>query len=169
MAIFTIGHSTRPINDFIDLLKQNNINMIVDVRSIPYSKFNPQYNKQQLEDALEQSGIKYLHMEGLGGFRNPVKNSVNEGWKNKRFRGYADYMQTKAFRDNLNVLIDLAGMNTVAIMCSEAVPWRCHRSLISDALTIRNIPVYDIINKNKISQHKLTNFAVVKNKKITYP
>jgi len=171
MKIYTIGHSTRPIADFISLLKQNHITTLVDVRSIPHSKFNPQYNKNQLSDSLKASGITYIHIPGLGGFRTPAPNSVNTAWINKRFQAYADYMQTKLFQKNLSLLITLAKppSQTIAIMCSEAVPWRCHRSLISDALTIRNIKVYDIISINKPSKHNLTSFAVVKNKKITYP
>ncbi|AYV81702.1 MAG: hypothetical protein Harvfovirus53_12 [Harvfovirus sp.] len=169
MAVYTIGHSTRPIDDFINLLKLNKINMLVDVRSVAHSRFNPQYNKDELRESLEENNIRYVHLSGLGGFREPIANSVNTGWRNKRFRGYADYMQTKDFSKSLASLIALISTNTVAMMCSEAVPWRCHRSLIADALTIRKIAVYDIYNDHTIKQHTLTEFAHVKNKKITYP
>jgi len=169
MIIYTIGHSTRSIKEFIELLKINKVQLLIDVRSVPYSTYNPQYNKDKLQKSIERNKMQYVHMSGLGGFRNPLRNSINMAWKNKRFRGYADYMQTKEFKNNLSHLIDLAKQYNVAIMCSEAVPWRCHRSLIADALTIRKIKVFDIFNKTTNKQHKLTSFAKVKGKNITYP
>ena len=168
MEIFTIGHSTRPIHEFIKLLKENDVNMLVDVRSTPYSNHNPQYNTETLAESLDEQNIQYIHMSELGGFRNPKKNSKNTAWTNKRFRGYADYMETKQFKNALLELIKITKDNTVAIMCSEAVPWRCHRSLIADALIVKDYQVIDIYGKNVIKLHKLTAFAHVFKDKLTY-
>ena len=169
MKIFTIGHSTWAIDDFIDILKEYEISLLVDVRSIPGSRYNPQFNMEELEKSLNDNNIGYIHLESLGGFRDPVPNSVNTGWRNKRFQGYADYMETKQFLNGLNVLIKLAKKETTVIMCSEAVPWRCHRSLIADELIIRGISVYDIYNIDTIKKHKLTLWADVDGLNITYP
>lgn len=169
MIIYTIGHSTWSIDDFIDILQKYEIQLLVDVRSIPGSRYNPQFNMEELEQSLNENDIGYIHMASLGGFKNPVPGSVNIGWRNKRFQGYADYMQTPEFLKGLNSLIKLSKKERTVIMCSEALPWRCHRSLIADALIIRGILVYDIYNMDIIKKHKLTSFAKVNGLKITYP
>ena len=133
-VIYTIGHSTRPIDEFISMLKDFHVHKLIDVRTIPKSGFNPQYNQETLSQSLANEKIDYEHMAGLGGLRHAKKDSINLGWRNASFRGYADYMQTESFENSLQELINEAQKKTVAIMCAEAVPWRCHRSLIADAL-----------------------------------
>jgi uncharacterized protein (DUF488 family) len=167
--IFTIGHSTRKIKEFLELLDSKKLKFLIDVRTVPKSRHNPQYNEKRLEKTLNRHGIQYLHMEGLGGFRHTNKNSVNKGWRNSSFRGYADYMQTPEFKKNLKHLIALSKRKRLVIMCAEAVPWRCHRSLIADALLVYGYPAEEIISKNSQRIHKLTPFAKVSGKKITYP
>lgn len=165
----TIGHSTRPIDDFISMLRAHGIELLVDVRTVPRSRHNPQFNREELPHSLSAVGIEYAHMPGLGGLRHARKDSPNTGWRNLSFRGYADYMQTPEFERSLEELIALAEDRRVAIMCAESVPWRCHRSLISDALTARGIPVQHIMNPAKADPHKLTSFARVEGEKVTYP
>lgn len=167
--MYTIGHSTRPLEDLIGLLKAHSITMLVDVRTIPRSRKNPQFNIDTLPAELEKAGIKYLHLKGLGGLRKAKKDSVNMGWRNESFRGFADYMQTAEFDEGLKELIALARKERVAIMCAEAVPWRCHRSLIGDALLVRGIDVEEISGKARTNAHKLTPWAKAEGKKITYP
>lgn len=168
-AIFTIGHSTRPVDKFINLLEIFNIEMVADVRTIPKSRHNPQFNLDDLSDALETQGIGYVHLAGLGGLRQTTIESINTGWENPSFRGYADYMQTLEFVTSLEQLIAIANEKVTVVMCAEAVPWRCHRSLIGDALLIRGFNVEDIISDNKAGTHKLTPWAKVKGNTITYP
>ena len=167
--IFTIGHSTRPIEEFIDMLKSHKITQLVDIRTIPKSRHNPQFGQEELEASLKKAGIKYVYLKELGGLRPAVKDSINDAWHNQSFRNYADYMQTDEFTNGLNELIKLSKNKITAIMCAEAVPWRCHRSLVSDALIVRSIPVNEIIGAGNARQHKLTSFAVVDGKKVTYP
>ncbi|OJX43864.1 MAG: DNA repair protein [Chloroflexi bacterium 44-23] len=167
--IYTIGHSTHPIDEFIRILKTFGIEEVVDVRTIPKSRHNPQFNEEELCDQLGNQGIEYVHLDKLGGLRHTTKESVNTAWKNASFRGFADYMQTPEFTKGLEELIDLAQEKQVAIMCAEAVPWRCHRSLIGDALLARNISVEDIFNEKSSKPHHLTPFANVNGDKITYP
>lgn len=167
--ILTIGHSTRPLELFIRLLKVHEVAKVVDIRTVPRSKHNPQFNKETLPDELKAAGIEYIHVLGLGGLRHPRPDSPNTGWKNSSFRGFADYMQTQEFEDNLKILIDLAGQERCALMCSEAVPWRCHRSLIADALVIRGIRVEHIMSLSGTLPHKLTPFASVLDHQIVYP
>lgn len=167
--IYTIGHSTRTIEEFITILKHYQIAVVVDVRTIPRSRYNPQFNEDLLATNLKKASINYIHFEELGGLRQTIKNSLNMGWRNASFRGYADYMQTDSFSESLGKLISLAKEKTVVIMCAEAVPWRCHRSLIGDALSIRDIEVKDIISLQDIKSHTLTSFAKVKGLGITYP
>jgi len=169
LKIYTIGHSTRPIEEFIEILQAYEIEMLVDVRTLAGSRHNPQYNGENLSQSLEDNGISYLHMKGLGGLRKTSKDSVNLGWKNPSFRGYADYMQAPEFADNLQELIEIAKQKRTVIMCAEAVPWRCHRSLIGDALSIRNIVVEDILSKSSSSPHRMTRFAKVAGTSLTYP
>lgn len=167
--IFTIGHSTHPIDEFIRILTRFEIEEVVDVRTIPKSRHNPQFNEDELRQQLLDHAIEYDRLAGLGGLRHTVKNSINTAWKNASFRGFADYMQTPEFTAALDELIDLAKEKRVAIMCAEAVPWRCHRSLIGDALLIRNIAVEDIFDEKTSKLHSLTPWAKVNGNKISYP
>jgi uncharacterized protein (DUF488 family) len=168
-AIFTIGHSTRTLEEFIGLLEAYGVTIVVDVRSVPRSRHNPQFNKETLPDSLKPAGVKYVSMPDIGGLRRPKPDSINIAWKNRSFRGYADYMQTKEFTEHLLHIIAFAKENTVAIMCAEALPWRCHRSLISDALVARNIKVEHILTKDNAFKHRLSEWAHVEGTKITYP
>ena len=167
--MLTIGHSNRPIEEFLDLLKAHGVELLVDVRTVPRSRHNPQFNRDTLPRSLEQAGIRYEHMPGLGGLRHARKDSPNTGWKNLSFRGYADYMQTDEFAENLRALEDRDRTGRVAIMCAESVPWRCHRSLIADALTVRGVAVTHIMSETKANPHRLTSFAQVAGEHITYP
>jgi uncharacterized protein (DUF488 family) len=167
--IWTIGHSTRPIEAFLDLLQTHAIELLVDVRTIPRSRRHPQFNTESLADSLVKAGFEYVHRPALGGFRTATQDSINSGWRNASFRGYADYMQTEAFQQSLKELIADGQRRRTAIMCAEAVPWRCHRSLISDALTIRNWSVRHIMSDRSPHNHTLTPFAVVDQGKLIYP
>jgi uncharacterized protein (DUF488 family) len=169
MTIFTIGHSTHPIDEFIRLLQSNNIEQIIDIRTIPKSRHNPQFGGEQLAAALRAQGMEYVHLKELGGLRRARPDSVNLGWRNTSFRGYADYMQTPEFEDSLNLAIQLATAKESALMCAEALPWRCHRSLVADALVVRGIHVAEIISHEKPRKHQLTPFACVRGTTITYP
>ncbi len=168
-TILTIGHSTRTLEAFINLLQEHAVNKIVDIRTIPRSRRNPQFNRDTLPETLTPASIGYLHMQGLGGLRHPNRDSPNTGWRNASFRGFADYMQTQEFQENLKALIELASHKRVALMCAEALPWRCHRSLIADALTLRGIPVEHIMSRTRTLSHTLTPWAQVKGTSITYP
>lgn len=167
--IFTIGHSTRFLHDFLALLKQYGIARLVDVRTVPRSAFNPRYNREWLPAALKQVDIAYSHVPALGGFRQPRKDTQNTGWKNLSFRGFADYMQTEEFTRALDELIGAASRERIAIMCAEALPWRCHRSLIADALTARGVEVEHIMNAERTRPHSLTTFAKVDGQRVSYP
>jgi uncharacterized protein (DUF488 family) len=153
----------------MEMLKAHDITLVVDVRSVPRSRHNPQFNKETLPAALKAEGLGYVHMPEIGGLRRPSRDSVNTAWRNKSFRGYADYMQTKEFTEQLLNLMALARKDRVAVMCAEALPWRCHRSLIADALVVRNVRVEHIISKDSTIQHELTEWARVEGTKITYP
>ncbi len=168
-TVFTIGHSTRPWEEFRDLLRTHGIQSVIDVRTVPRSRHNPQFNRETLASKLRSAKIGYVHMGELGGLRHARRDSTNTGWRNSSFRGYADYMQTPEFEQALDRLIKLAQEKPSAIMCAEAVPWRCHRSLIADALTIRGIPVADIISPSAPREHSLTSFAKVEGLHLTYP
>jgi uncharacterized protein (DUF488 family) len=169
-TVFTVGHSTRTIKEFLDILKSFQIALLIDVRHFPGSKFCPQYGQKKLEKSLAKAKIGYLHLVGLGGRRAPDKTkSSNTGWRNPQFRGYADYMQTKEFKADLTRLKELATHQVTAIMCAEAVPWRCHRSLIGDALLVQDIQVEDIFGLNIDRPHRMTAFAKVKGRRVTYP
>jgi len=168
-AVFTIGHSTRTLDEFIGLLNTYGITLVVDVRTVPRSRHNPQFNKETLPDSLKPYGVKYIHMPEIGGLRRPIHNSINLAWKNAVFRGYADYMQTKEFTDNLLKIIVLAQENCLALMCAEALPWRCHRSLISDVLVVRHVKVHHIISATNCLNHEISEMAQVEGTKITYP
>ena len=168
-TIHTVGHSTHPIDDFIRILKAHGIEQLADIRTIPKSRHNPQFNREALSASLAGAGIRYEHMPGLGGLRHPRPDSINTAWRNTSFRGYADYMQTDEFRKNLDHLIELAATNPTVIMCAEAVPWRCHRSLVGDALTARGVHVIDILSETKAQPHSITPFALVERDRVTYP
>lgn len=167
--IHTIGHSTRELEDFLHILKSYKIKQLVDVRTMPGSRRVPQFNLENLKPALEDEGISYLHLKKLGGLRSTNKSSINTGWRNKSFRGFADYMQTQEFEEGLEELVPLAKESSTVIMCAEAVPWRCHRSMIGDALLVRGFDVEDIFSEKKQEPHTLTSFAKVDELKITYP
>jgi len=168
-TIYTIGHSTRPATEFIALLVSRDVRQLVDVRAIPRSRHNPQFNSDTLAKTLREAGIDYVHMPSLGGLRRPTAQSANLGWRNTSFRGYADYMQTGAFTAALDHLIALASSAPTAIMCAEAVPWRCHRSLIADALVVRGIEAVEIVSATRTTPHALTPFARVDGIDLTYP
>ena len=167
--IRTVGHSTRPVEALIDMLKAHGVKRLIDVRTIPKSRYNPQFNGEALERSLQKAGIGYEHMKGLGGLRHPRKDSINTGWRNESFRGYADYLQTQEFESALAALMEAAGREPVAIMCAEAVPWRCHRSLISDALVARGHAVEHIMSASRSDPHTMTSFARVEGTSVTYP
>ncbi len=168
-TIYTIGHSTRSLEEFTGLLKVNGVQQVADIRTVPRSRFNPQYNADTLPGELAHSGLKYLHLAGLGGLRHPLPTSTNTAWQNPSFRGFADYMQTDAFRVNLESLIKLAANEVTCLMCAEAVPWRCHRNLVSDALTVRGVEVRHILSPTQLHIHELTPFARVQDGNVTYP
>ena len=172
--VFTIGHSTRTKEEFLDVLKTYGVTRLVDIRTIAKSRRNPQFNQDVLSEYLRNAGIAYNHIKGLGGLRHPSNDSVNNGWHNSSFRGFADYMQTKEFSDSLDELIELISRETknggkVVYMCAEVLPWRCHRSLVSDALTIRDFHIAHIFSPRSAQAHKITTFAKVRGKKVTYP
>src|SRR5262249_3336553 len=169
MTIFTVGHSTRPIDEFIAWLSAHSVQRLIDVRKIPQSGHNPQFGREQLSASLQQKGIHYTHIPGLGGLRRPRKDSQNTGWRNASFRGYADYMQTPEFAQSLERCVELARHERVALMCAESVPWRCHRSLIADALLARGIEVREITGTAGSRPHALTPWVRVEDTKVTYP
>ncbi len=168
-VICTIGHSNRPLGAFTALLRCNDITRVLDVRTVPRSRHNPQFNLDVLPESLAAEGIGYVHLPGLGGLRRPRPDSPNTGWNNLSFRGYADYMQSAEFAENVLRVAELATTERCALMCAEAVPWRCHRSLIGDALLVRGVVVEDIIGPGKRRRHLLTPFARVDGLRITYP
>jgi uncharacterized protein (DUF488 family) len=170
--MLTIGHSTLPIDTFLAILRENGVHTLADIRTIPKSRHNPQFAQENLSRSLADAGIEYCWHRALGGLRHPRKDSVNTGWRNSSFRGYADYMQTPEFAVAIGELLADAHEHT-AIMCAEAVPWRCHRSLVADNLTVRGIPVehiyYDAKGKSRREQHRLTPFLRTQNQKLWYP
>ena len=167
--VLTVGHSTHTTDDFIRLLQAHDVTCVVDVRTIPRSRHNPQFNTDELSKSLRKAGIDYVHHPGLGGLRHTSRNSPNTGWRNASFRGYADYMPAPEFEGALRELLKLACGQRVVMMCAEAVPWRCHRSLIADALLVHGIPVEHIMSATKRQPHTMTPFAKVDGQKITYP
>lgn len=167
--IYTIGHSTHPIDEFILLLKEYDIGFVVDVRTLAGSNHNPQFNSETLEVSLKESNINYKHIANLGGLRKTNKDSPNTGWRNASFRGYADYMSTKEFDKGLSELIKIAKKQPTVIMCAEAVPWRCHRSMIGDALIKKGWLVNNIMSMKKAPRHYLTPFLKMRKGKILYP
>ena len=169
LTVYTVGHSTRSFDDFVKLLRAYGIERLVDVRTIPRSRHNPQFNHDTLGKLLRNRRIGYRHMKKLGGLRHAHADSTNIGWHNASFRGFADYMQTSEFAAAVTKLVELAREKTTAIMCAEAVPWRCHRSLIGDALIVRGIDVVDIYTPKSAKTHFMTPFAKVHGTRVTYP
>ncbi|SPQ01998.1 conserved hypothetical protein [Candidatus Sulfobium mesophilum] len=167
--VFTIGHSTRPVSEFVEIINVYGIKKVVDIRSIPKSRHNPQFSQDALRESLKAAKIGYLYMKELGGLRHALRDSPNMAWRNASFRGFADYMQTEEFEENLEKLIETAEKRAIVIMCAEALPWRCHRSLIGDALLVRGVKVRHIISAGSSRDHTLTPWAEVKGTKITYP
>ncbi len=167
--VFTVGHSTRSAEEFVALLKAHRIESLVDVRTVPRSRHNPQFNRDTLPETLRRAGIEYLHLAELGGLRKAREDSVNTGWHNLSFRGFADYMQTPEFENGLARLMDLANARRAAVMCAEAVPWRCHRSLIGDALVARGAEVLELSSMTRAQPHKMTPFARVEGTRVSYP
>jgi uncharacterized protein (DUF488 family) len=168
-AVYTIGHSTRTAEEFTSILESFSIQVLVDIRTVPRSRKNPQYNREEAGRWLARAGIEYIHRADLGGLRHARKDSVNCGWRNESFRGYADYMQSPEFASAVEWLVSLSGQKTPVIMCAEAVPWRCHRSLVADALLVRSIDVRHIMNARTAKPHVLTSWAHVEGLTITYP
>jgi len=169
LTLWTIGHSTRPIEKFVGLLNAHGIRQLVDVRTVPKSRYNPQFNTSQLAFSLAEAGIGYRHTPELGGLRKPRKDSINTGWHNDSFRGYADYMQTVQFRNAFEELLAYGTNTSTVIMCAEAVPWRCHRSLIADALVSHSWEVRHILSETKADLHRMTTFAKYENDLLSYP
>jgi uncharacterized protein (DUF488 family) len=169
LTIYTIGHSTRSLDEFIAILESFRIELLCDIRTIPKSRRNPQFAGEALQSALAEHGIEYVHLKALGGLRHPRKDSPNTAWRNDSFRGYADYMQTEEFAKAVDDLIARAERKRTVIMCAEAVPWRCHRSLVGDAFIVRGVEVQDIISEARTQPHKLTPWATVKGVEVTYP
>jgi uncharacterized protein (DUF488 family) len=168
-VIYTIGHSTRSFEELVAILKSHGVEAVADVRLIPKSRRYPHFADNYLAEHLPKHGITYLPFKSLGGRRRPAKDSVNTGWRNESFRGYADFLQTPAFERAIEELMREAKARRTTTMCAEAVPWRCHRSLISDALLVRGWEVLDIYDEKKATPHKLTKFAIVDGKRLTYP
>jgi len=168
-TVFTVGHSTLPIERFILLLKTYDIKHVADIRAFPRSRHNPQYNSGILASSLAAEGIEYSHVPALGGLRHARKDSRNTGWRNSSFRGYADYMQTASFQHALEMIMQMSCERRVGMMCAEAVPWRCHRSLVADALTVHAVPVVEILSESSYRMHSITAFAKVEGTTITYP
>jgi uncharacterized protein (DUF488 family) len=169
VLVLTVGHSTHPLGEFIGMLQAHAVTLLADVRTVPRSRHNPQFNREALPQSLAAAGLGYLHLPGLGGWRPPRADSPNQGWRQAGFRGFADYMLTPEFDQNLASLVELARRQRLALMCAEALPWRCHRSLISDALLVRGITVAHIIGPGPPRPHRLTPFARVEGTQITYP
>ncbi|HET9962492.1 MAG TPA: DUF488 domain-containing protein [Nitrospiraceae bacterium] len=168
-TLWTVGHSTRPLEEFLRLLQAHDVDCLVDVRRYPGSRRYPHFNSVPLGEALGPVGIRYVHMPALGGRRRPRPDSVNDGWRNTSFRGYADYMDTDEFQHALKELIAESRARQAAVMCAEAVPWRCHRSLIADALVVRGHEVRHILSSTRWDRHQLTDFARITAGRLTYP
>ncbi len=168
-SIFTIGHSTRSIGEFLEILLTHGVKEIVDVRSIPRSRYNPQFNAGALKRSLQRKHIRYKHLKKLGGLRHARKDSKNLGWRNASFRGFADYMATPEFSEGLDALVKIGRARETAVMCAEAVPWRCHRSLIADALSKKGWTVRNIMSRATAATHRLTPFLRTRNGRLIYP
>lgn len=168
-AIFTIGHSTRTVEHLIEMLHAFDIGLLLDIRTVPKSRHNPQFAKSELERTLPAAGIEYRHEPALGGLRHPRKDSPNAAWRNESFRGYADYMQTPEFGAALGGVVALSGTHRLAMMCAEGNPFRCHRSLVADALLARGIQACEIASTHSAKPHRMTPFAHIDGTRVTYP
>jgi uncharacterized protein (DUF488 family) len=171
VTIYTIGHSTRSAQGLIRILEPYRIRVVADVRTYPFSRHNPQFSREAITESLSAGGIRYVHCRGLGGLRKPLapEESRNRGWHNDAFRGYADYMQSDEFSFHLDHLVTLALAGPVVILCAEADPWHCHRSLIADALMVRGIGVIHLLTCESAIPHVITPFAVIRNGSLCYP
>jgi len=170
VRVYTIGHSTRTLDELAGLLRAHDVSVLVDIRTIPRSRHNPQFNAETLPGALRPLGLTYVGLPRLGGLRRTSKDSPNMAWRNTSFRGYADYMLTEEFERGLEELRAVATEGTIALMCAEAVPWRCHRSLVADALTARGADVEEIVSPSRTTAHRMTSFAkVTRGGRVTYP
>ena len=167
--VLTIGHSNHRLERFVTMLQAHGVETLADVRTVPRSRHNPQFNRENLPQPLAAAGIEYVHLPELGGLRHPRPDSINAGWRNDSFRGYADYMQTPEFEHAIVGLLERASSRRLAVMCAESVPWRCHRSLIADALAARGVEVQHIMSETARRPHKITPFAVVAGTQVTYP
>jgi uncharacterized protein (DUF488 family) len=167
--IFTVGHSTRSLDELVELLRENRVQTVVDVRRIPASRRMPHFSAGSLTRELPVRGIAYVHMPALGGLRRPRPDSANDAWRNPSFRGYADYMAEPEFSAAVDELMELSSESTLALMCAEAVPWRCHRSLLSDALTLKGVKARHILGTGNTQAHRLTPFAKIEGDRLTYP
>jgi uncharacterized protein (DUF488 family) len=170
VTVFTIGHSTRPLDELVSLLSAHGVALLADVRTIPRSRRNPQFDIKALSVELPRHGVRYVHLQRLGGLRRPLKEgSPNGAWRNDSFRGYADHMLTDEFRSGLEELLVLAEQETACVMCAEAVPWRCHRSLLADALVARGVEVRHIVSATHADPHRPPPFAHFDGTRVTYP
>ena len=167
--LYTVGHSTHDLPKFLELLRSHQVRQVADVRTIPRSRRNPQYNIDAFPRALRAAGIRYIHLAELGGLRRPARDSINTGWRNRSFQGFADYMQRGEFDKAVRQLIKLASKSPTVVMCAEAIPWRCHRSLVADALVVRGVLVVHIFTAGRAQEHTLTPFARIEGFRITYP
>jgi uncharacterized protein (DUF488 family) len=167
--ILAVGHSTRPQGELVDLLRSNGVAVLADVRTVPRSRHNPQFSAEALAPALAKAGIRHVHLPRLGGLRHPRRDSSNLAWRNDSFRGYADHMQTPDFEAGLAELRELAREGPVALLCAEAVPWRCHRTLIADALFARGVVVLHVVGRERTRPHRVTPFARIEGRSVTYP
>jgi uncharacterized protein (DUF488 family) len=168
-VVLTVGHSNRPLEDFLRLLRAHGVTLLADVRKMPRSRSNPQFNRDTLPQALAEAGIGYVHLPALGGLRRPRPGSPNTAWRNASFQGYADYMLTPEFEQGLQELLERARGQRAALMCAEAVPWRCHRSLIADALCARGVAVEHVLGAGRAQPHALRPWARVQGERVTYP
>lgn len=169
IEILAVGHSTRPIDKFVELLQAHQVKILADIRTVPRSRTNPQFNQDNLQRELARAEIRYIHLKDLGGLRRPRKDSSNLGWDNSSFRGYADYMQTPEFESALQELMRVGEEARTAIMCAEGNPFRCHRRLVADALTVHGVNVLHISSRKTARPHEMTSFAQVVGKRVTYP
>jgi uncharacterized protein (DUF488 family) len=169
LHVWTVGHSTRSLEELVALLRSFDVRVLADIRTVPRSRKNPQFNRDALPGSLAPHALEYAHLGRLGGLRHARKDSINTGWRNENFRGYADYMLTPEFELGLGELRTLAERGRVALMCAEAVPWRCHRSLVADVLTVRGAEVDDIMAVGRANRHVLTSFAKAEGELVTYP
>ena len=169
ITVFTIGHSIRPLDELVDLLRTHGVSGVADVRTVPRSRRHPHFTREALERSLPAEGIAYRHYAALGGLRKPRADSANGGWRHEGFRGYADHMQTDEFASAIEELLGYAATHTVAVMCAEAKWWQCHRRLVADALVARGVEVRHILTRRDAPRHELTPFARVDGARVSYP